>query len=74
MKKILLIILGIFLFNACMTNDYYYISPTGEKSKIVKPNPPIKIEKNEVINKVSIYQYNMNVSSGSRDIRIKRNN
>jgi len=47
MKKILLIILGIFLFNACMTNDYYYISPTGEKSKIVKPNPPIKIEKNE---------------------------
>ena len=56
MKKVLLIILGIFLFNACITNDYYYISPTGEKSKIVKPNPPIKIKKNEVINKVSIYQ------------------
>ena len=43
MKKILLIILGIFLFNACMTNDYYYISPTGEKSKIVKPNPPMQL-------------------------------
>ena len=56
MKKTLLIIWGIFLLNACMTNDYYYISPTGEKSKIVKPNPPIKIQKNEVINKVSIYQ------------------
>ena len=56
MKKILLIILGIFLFNACMTNDYYHISPTGEKSRIAKPNPPIKIQKNEVINKVSIYQ------------------
>ena len=56
MKKILLIICGIFLFSACMTNDYYYISPTGEKSKIAKPNPPIKIQKNEVINKVSIYQ------------------
>ena len=57
MKKILLIILGIFLFNACLANDYYYISPTGEKIKIVKPNPPIKIKKNEVINKVSIYQW-----------------
>ena len=56
MKKTLLIILGIFLLNACMTNDYYYIRPTGEKSKIVKSNPPIKIQKNEVINKVSIYQ------------------
>ena len=56
MKKTLLIICRIFLLNACMTNDYYYISPTGEKSKIVKPNPPIKIKKNEVVNKVSIYQ------------------
>ncbi|AVQ24416.1 thioredoxinprotein [Fusobacterium periodonticum] len=42
---ILLIILGIFLFNACMTNDYYYISPTGEKSKIVKSNPPLNFSR-----------------------------
>ena len=49
MKKILLIILGIFLLNACMTNDYYYISPTGEKSKIAKPNPPIKIFDGDII-------------------------
>ena len=34
MKKTLLIICGIFLLNACMANDYYYISPTGEKRKI----------------------------------------
>ena len=57
MKKTLLIIFGIFFLNACMTNDYYYISPTGEKSRIAKPNPPIKIQKNEVINKVGVYQW-----------------
>ena len=56
MKKTLLIICGIFLFSACMTNDYYYISPTGEKSKIPKSNPSVKIQENEVINRGSIYQ------------------
>ena len=56
MKKTLLIILGIFLLNACMSNDYYYISSTGEKRKIPRSNPSVKIQENEVINKVSIYQ------------------
>ena len=55
MKKTLLIICGIFLLNACMANDYY-ISPTGEKRKIPKSNPSVKIQENEVINRVSIYQ------------------
>ena len=56
MKKTLLIICGIFLLNACMANDYYYIRPTGEKRKIPRSNPSVKIQENEVINKVSIYQ------------------
>jgi len=56
MKITLLIICGIFLLNACMANDYYYISPTGEKRKIPRSNPSVKIQENEVINKVSIYQ------------------
>ncbi|WP_320950508.1 MULTISPECIES: thioredoxinprotein [Fusobacterium] len=56
MKKTLLIIFGIFFLNACMTNDYYYISPTGEKRKIPKSNPSVKIQENKVINRVSIYQ------------------
>ena len=57
MKKTLLIILGIFLLNACMSNDYYYISPTGEKRKIPRSNPSVKIQENEVINKVGVYQW-----------------
>ena len=56
MKKTLLIIFGIFFLNACMKNDYYYISPTGEKRKIPKSNPSVKIQENKVINRVSIYQ------------------